>query len=696
MKEEVFKTHCSRMDHGGCGLKVYVQEERVTRIEGDPDSPISHGYICPKGLATKERLNHPDRLVQPLVREGNRGEDKWQPVDWAKAMDILTQKLLEVKDRWGSQSVLFGQGAPKGLEFFLLLRLANAFGSPNVAGPQHVCHMPREVASSLTCGFWPDVDYDHPPACLILWGSNLEQTNEEGMIRTRMRKALDAGAKLIVVDPRKTRTAEKADIWLRIRPGSDTALALGMLKVIIEEGLEDKDFVQTWTHGFDELRARLDDYPLSRVEEATWIPEPQIREAARLYAQTKPAAIQWGNALEHNINSHQNCRAVLCLMAMTGNLEAPGGNYHAGYPPTMSLRDFVLPGKIPDRAKKMLSASWHLSPMLATVPTQLATKTILEDDPYPVKAMILHGSNPLVSYPDSKAVREALERVDFLAVTDIFLTPTAALADLVLPAATHFEFDDMGFYGMAHGFIQARPRIVPPPGEAWSDLRIINELGKSLGLQESFWEDEREMLDQILAPSGLDYEAFKEKGVLWAPRRYQSYKEKGFKTPSGKVELYCNRLEKMGLDPLPAFDDPVEVFGGLSEEFPFLLTSAKNPVYFHSANRQISSLRKISGEPLVEISGVSAETLGIEEGDWVCIKTNRGEIRQRARLVDGMDPKVIAAAYGWWFPEQGPSDQYGWHKSNLNLLTTKNPPYNPLMASVNLRCIPCSISKEGK
>jgi len=382
-------------------------------------------------------------------------------------------------------------------------------------------------------------------------------------------------------------------------------------------------------------------------------------------------------------------------MAITGNLEVPGGNFRAGYPPSISLRDFVLPGMIPDRSRKMLSAQWNLSPMLATVPSQLATRSLLEDDPYPIRAMVLHGTNPLVSYPDSKAVRDALERVDFLAVADIFLTPTAALADLVLPVATHFEFDDIGFYGMAHGFLLARPRIVSPPDEAWSDIRIMNELGKALGLRESFWENEREMLDQVLAPSGLDYDAFREKGILWAPRQYQSYKKNGFKTPSSKVELYCSSLEKVGLDPLPAFQDPLDAFGGLTEEFPYLLTSAKNPVYFHSANRQLSSLRKISEEPQIEIAKETAAKMGINQGDWVWIRTSRGKIRQKARLVDGMDPKVVAAAYGCWFPELTPLELYGWKESNLNLLTTKDPPYDSLIASVNLRCIPCSLTKEG-
>lgn len=696
MAETVHRTHCARMDHGGCGLLVTVRDGQVVRIKGDPDSPISYGYICPKGLASMERLYHPARLLHPLVRTGQRGEGKWRQTSWREALEILSGKILETKRRLGARSVLFGQGSPKGLEFFLLLRLANVLGSPNVIGPGNVCHMPREISGVMTCGFWPEVDYEHPPKCILLWGSNLNHTNEEGIIRSRLRRALDRGARLIVVDPRPTEMAERAEIWLRIRPGTDAALALGMMRVILDEGLEDREFVHAWTVGFPELKARLEQYPLSRVEEITWIPRGQILEAARLYASTKPAAIQWGNALEHSIHSHQNCRAIMCLMGLTGNLEVPGANFRAGVPPCISLRDFVLPAQIPDRRQKTISAPWNLHPMLATIPTQLATRTLLDDEPYPIEVLYLQASNPLLSYPDALSVHEALGRVKFLAVADLFMTPTAAMADLVLPVATNFEFDDIGHFGLPHGYLLARPKLVEPLGEAWADIRILNELAKALGLEEHFWEDEAEILDQVLAPSGLDYQAFKEKRVLLAEKQYRSYLDRGFKTPSGKVEFYAKRLEDMGLDPLPSYADLLDASGGLSEDFPFLLTSAKDPVYFHSAYRQLASLRKISSEPVVAVAPETAERLHIAEGDWVWIRTSKGKIRQRAHLSAGMDPRVISASYGWWFPERGPEDLFGWAESNLNILTHADPPYNPLVASLNLRGIPCNLERiEG-
>ena len=691
--EKVFKTHCSRMDHGGCGLLVTLRDGRVVRVQGDPASPISHGYVCPKGLASIDRLYHPDRLIHPLVREGRRGEGKWRRASWPEALDILARKIREAVDRWGVQSVLFGQGAPKGLEFFMMLRLASALGSPNVAGIGNMCHMPREIAATMTFGFWPEVDYDQPPGCIVLWGSNLDQTNEEATISSCLRRALDRGSRLIVVDPRPTRMAERADLWLRLRPGTDAALALGMMRVLVDGGLTDGKFVEAWTVGFPELRERLKDYTLGRVAEITWVPGEMIREAAKLYARSKPAAIQMGNALEHTVLSHQSCRAIACLMAISGNLEVPGGNVRPFPPQCLSPRDFALGGRIPDRRKRMISGHWNLHPMMATIPAQLSTRALLADEPYPVKAVYLQGTNPMISYPDSQSVREALERVEFLAVADIFLTPTAAMADLVLPAATNFEFDDIGNYGLPKGFLLARPKLVEPPGDAWPDLRILNELGKGLGLGEFFWKDESELVDAVLAPAGLDYPAFRSQGVLFGKKQYRSYLKGGFKTPTTKVELHSRALEDRGLDPLPSFTDPLGATGGPSVEFPYLLTSAKNPVYFHSAYRQLPSLRKISPEPLVEIAPETAETLGVQDGDWVRIRTARGRIRQRVRLVEGLDPRVVSAAYGWWFPERAGEDLFGWMEANLNVLTSMEPPHDPLVASVNLRGIPCAIEK---
>ncbi len=693
----IVKTHCARMDHGGCGLLVQVQNGRITKVEPDPDSPLNRGTICAKGIGQIERMYNPDRLSVPLKRRGERGRGGWEPTSWDEALDLISDKIGEVKSRDGATAICFGQGTPKGLELYLMIRLANLLKVPNIVTPGSVCHMPRETASTLTCGFFPVPDYDHPPSCVMVWGSNLFQTNEEGVMVSQLRRALDKGARLIVIDPRKTGIAKRADLWVQPRPGTDLVLALGMLRPIVDEGLYDGDFVEKWTVGFDDLAEHLHHYPLERISEITWIPEGKIREAAHLYAQTKPACIQWGNALEHTSSSIQSARALLTLMAITGNLDAPGGNVQRAGPPIMKPGALVLSKQFPDKRKEILSAQFPLAATMGFVPSQLVTKAILTGKPYPIRMMFIQGTNPLLSYANANETFEALKELDFLAVSEIFMTPTAQLADLVLPAATNFEFDDIGHFGLPHGFILARPKIVDPPGACWSDSRIINELEKRLGLSEFFWTDMGQCLDEILRSAGLTLEDFKEMGILKGDWDYKAYEKKGFKTPSGKVEIYCGRLKDWGCDPLPSYGDIQSSSRGAldpSEQYPFILTSAKDAHYFHSAYRNIPSLRKLSPDPVVLMHPETASQRGIREGDWVSIETERGSVQQKTAFSEELDPPVVIGSIGWWFPERKDLELSGWKEANFNILTSSEPPFDPAIGSTNLRAIPCQISKS--
>ncbi len=689
----IIKTYCARMDHGGCGILAHVENGKITKIEGDPDSPLNRGTICAKGLAQVEKLNHPDRLKYPLKRTGERGEGKWERISWDEALETIAGKIKETIERDGPRAISFAQGAPKGLEYFLLMRLANLLNVPNISTPGHVCHMPRETASILTCGFFPVPDYDHPPACVAVWGSDLFQTNEEGVIGSQLRRAVDRGAKLIVIDPRKTGIASKADLWLQPKPGTDLALALGIMKAIVDEDLYEKAFVEDWTKGFPELKDHLQRYPLEKVSEITWISKEKIREAARLFSRTRPASIQWGNALEHTPHSFQCARALLILMAITGNLDAPGGNVNRQGPPIMRPGDLVQIKKFPDKKEKILSPEFRLSTMMGFVPSQLIVKSILTEKPYPIRMMYIQGGNPLLSYANSMETLKAMKKLRFSAVSEIFLTPTARLADIVLPASSNFEFDDIGHFGLPHGFILARPKIVEPMGESWPDSKILNELGKRLGYGPYFWNDMGECLDEILKPAGMTYEDLKNIGILKGKWDSKGYEKNGFRTPSGKVELYSQRLNEWGYDPLPHYRDLYEP--PLSGDYPLIFTSAKDPFYFHSAYRNISSLRKHSPEPIILIHPDTASPLGVGEGDWVSIETRQGTIRQKARLNSEIDPRVIVLSFGWWFPERRDLDLSGWKESNINILTNSDPPYEPGIGSTFLRAVPCRISKSG-
>lgn len=688
MSEKWIKTHCARFDHGGCGLEVLVKDGKLVKIRADKTDAYSEGYCCPKGLAGIDRACHPARLRQPLLRRGPRGEGEWEAIPWERALDILVSEFRSAMAGGGPESVAFCQGAPRGLEFFILLRLANLLNCPNVGAAQHVCHMPREQMAAVTCGFFPVPDYDSPTRCVLLWGSDPQRTNEEGILGVRFQKALKQGAGLIVVDPLKSGPARTADLWLQIRPGTDDLLAVGLLHVIIEEGLFDRPFVERWTTGFAELRAAVRPFDPATVSLGTGIPAERITSAARLYAKSRPAMIHWGNAVEHSANTSQTCRSLVLLMALTGNLEAPGGNVKAEAPNVMRPAELICLKQFPGRIDKLPNRTWGLIPRLLTVPNWILFHSILDASPYAVQCLYVQATNPLISCSEADKVLQALLKLDFLAVADIFMTPTAAFADLVLPAATHLEYNDIGHYGLPHGLVFARPKAVDPPGDAWPDIRILNEWGKRMGFGSPFWDTEDRILEAVLEPSGLTYGAFAAKGLLSGPRTHYSYREKGFATPSGKVELHSSLLEQWGYSPVPT----VGVHAGTDERFPFLLTSRKPRFFFHSAYRQIESLRERTPRPTVMIHPDTASRLGIAAGTPVRISTVSGSVTQFAELTRDIDPEVIFADFGWWFPERA-DEMFAWKESNLNQLTGAGGPTDPIMGTVQLRAIPCSIEK---
>jgi anaerobic selenocysteine-containing dehydrogenase len=685
-----------RMCHGGCGALVEVEEGRAVRVRGDPLHPISRGYLCAKGLASVELAYHEGRLKHPLKREGERGSGRWARVSWDEALDEIASRLLEIRGRYGAEAVVFATGSPRDYGH-LVHRLANAFGSPNITSPGYVCYLPRLIASILTCGNLPIADYDGGPNCIVMWGCNPIDTSPDEYCAAQVLRALERGPRLIVVDPRRTWLASKADVWLQLRPGTDAALALGMLHVIIEEGLYDKGFVERWTVGFDKLRERVKAFTPKRVEEVTWVPAGLIEEAARAYASIKPACIHWGVKIEHNVNCMSAVRALVSLMAITGNLDVPGGNMLPSPPPVVPHAEFILRHMLPEeRRRRMLGAEHRpLAELGLRVPPTYVVKAILEGDPYPVKAMVAFGTNPLLTWPNSRRVREALLRLDLLVVVDFFMTPTAELADYVLPAATWLEIDDVAFYFLRSGYVMARRKAVEVE-ECWPDHKIVIELAKRLGLRHAFWDSVEDYLDYVLSPSGMKWREFAEVGFLQAPVRYRKYEEGGFRTPSGKVELYSSRLESWGFDPLPSYVEPPETpysRPDLAEEYPLILTTgARSPFFFHSEGRQLASLRRLQPDPQLEMHPETAAALGVRDGDWVWVETLRGRVRMRAKLTDGIHPKVVSAQHAWWFPEM-PGPEHGCFESNVNVLTSDEPPYDPCFGSMTFSSLLCKVYK---
>ena len=684
------KTHCARMDHGGCALNIGVRANKIETVKGDPAGYLNKGYICSKGMASPDRLTHPLRLKHPMKRKGFRGEGKWQEISWNEAIALVSEKLQMVKDQIGARGVAFCQGMPKGLEHFVLIRLANIFGSPNVVAVQDVCHAPREISGLHTCGFYPVADFHHKNELVLLWGSNPTSTNEEGQICSLLLDQIKQGTELIVVDPRRTELAARAKYWLQIRPGTDSALALAFLNVIITEKLFDEYFVKNWTYGFDELSAHVESFSPEKMSQTVWVPPDLIRESARAYARSHPAAIAWGNPIEQNNLAFDSARALICLMAVCGNLDVPGGNIQANEPGILSLGKFVRADKIPSKPKEMIHAHHHTIPKLMTVPPAYFRKAVLEGSPYPVKAAYVQCANPLLAYADSRQTYDTLMKLDFLAVSDIFMTPTAALADVVLPAATHFEFNDIGHYGLGHGFILARPKVVNPPGQCWPDIKILNELGKVLTPKKYWYDEYKKLLDTLLAPAGLDFSQFTERGLLRGTDRFKKYEKSGFKTPSSKVELSLSQSSKLMVSPLPDFNGYPEPEDG---DYPLVLTSAKSRHHLHSSYRWLEKLRKHRPHPRTLIHPETAAEYGIGEGDDVTIETGQGQITQVAHLSDRIHPKVIYADYGWWFPEDKIEALFGWDRSNFNMLTTTEK-LGRQFGTPNLKGINCRIRRK--
>lgn len=678
----------------GCGVRVHLRDHAVVEVEGDPDNPLNKGVLCPKGLASLEYLYHPDRLKHPLRRVGERGEGKWAQISWDEALDTIASRMVEARDSYGAESVAFVVGASKtGASY--PKRLATAFGTPNVSWMGHVCFSPRMIASRLTYGFYAVPDYEYPPASLIVWGNNPEETLHH--VHRRAVEAVERGTKLIVIDPREIDLATRADIWLKLRPGSDLALALGIMNVIINEELYDREFVDKWTVGFDRLRTHVRDYSPERVEEITWVPAEKVTAAARMYARNRPGGIQWGNGIDHGVNSFQTARAIAILRAITGNLGAPGGE-SLWYVPLAPLADEqpIPMSKVPaDSWSKRLGLEYQTLPSIKRVLPQRMVKTILDEDPYPIRVLCIHGSNPLLSFPNAEETFRALNKVDFLMVADLFMTPSAALADIVLPVTTYLEFDAVVSPPYSDAAILVQQQVTRLE-ECRSDYEILAELAGRLGLAEHFWDNEGQCGDAILKPAGLTFEELKRMGVITGTKYYEDHLENDFDTPSGKVELYSEYLEKHGFDPLPKYYEPPESplsDPELAKEYPLVLTSAKSGPYRHSGGRQIASLRAIHSEPVLNINPETAGKLGIADGDTVYIETKRGRIEQKAVLTSGLDPRVVVADYDWWFPERGPSQLYGWEESNINILTDSDPPYNREMGSTNLRGLLCKVYK---
>ncbi|MFA5308857.1 MAG: molybdopterin-dependent oxidoreductase [Dehalococcoidales bacterium] len=703
---KIIKTTCKSC-HGGCGVLATVQDGVIIHIEGNPDTPTK-GTMCSKGLSSIQHINHPDRLLYPLKRAGKKGEGKWQRITWDEALDTIEAKMKESIAKYGPQSIAVSQGTGRGYNEYTH-RFARSIGTANIITPGYICHSPRLGLYGLVTGYGRlYCDYHgwggEFPKTQIAWAKQLEISSADGEMAVWFLNSLKYVKNLIVIDPRETALSSRATLWLQIRPGTDAALALAMINVIISEGLWDKEFVAKWTYGFENLKERVQEYTPERAAEICWLKADDIRKAARLFAKDTPGCIQVGSSLERQANCGQTLRSIICLLGVTGNIERPGSMI-GWMPPDTGLReDFFTEIPITDEMRRgIVGADEFKMGAARTAHSDTVIKQLLKPDPT-VRVWFSVGGQQIIHLANTTEVLQAINNVEFMIHADQFMGPMAEQADIVLPAAHWLEIDDI--FDMHPRFmIEAHNKVVEPPGEAWQDSKIFNEIGKRVA--PKYWfENVEKMLDYQLRKGNMTWQDFSKKVVharMGKDQLYYKYKTEywrkggGFPTPTGKMELYSTVLENLGYDPLPYFQEPGESpisTPELYKEYPCVLTTGyRQPFYFLSQYRNIPWLRSFQKDPVMQLHPDTAALYGIEDGDWAWIESPRGRIKQKARLFPGILRGVVMATANCFYPED-PGPLHGLLRSNPNVLTNNNH-CDPMYGSPDLTALLCKVYKAG-
>lgn len=651
---------CNPTTH--CGLEVEVRDGRGIRLRGLPDHPHSRGRLCPKGAAGLEYVYHPDRLVEPLVKNA-AGE--FEPRPWAATLDQIGDRLNEIKAQHGPESILFMAGYPKWMRPFLK-RLALSFGSPNFGSESSTCSTAVTMAGTLTYGAFglPDLTRSE---CLLVWSTNPPVSKMP--LSRGLDSALERGLKMIEVGPLKTKLSEKAAYHLRIRPGTSGALALGMARVIIQEGLYDRDFVENWVHGFEPFRDMIEAFTPEKTAEITGVPRADIIGAARLFATTKPAAIMSGaSPTVHHTNGVQNHRAIVALSGLTGNYDVAGGNlvnppsylYIPAGVPTRQM-EFAQPVPFEELPPRLGAAEQPLWCRLTGEAQAVHLAAAIRGRAEPrIRAVVGFGLNHRIM-PGSDSLAEALKELELFVNVDLFKTDTVDLAQIALPAQSSLERSELKFYPTPQ-VVWTQP-AVEPVGQARDDAWIIAELARRIAPHDELLGAGHEAwIDWILEPAGLSLtELKKHPSGMPVPDparpRERKYVSGGFKTPSGKMELASGLLAEYGYDPLPVFREPVlspVSRPDLAEEYPLILTTgARVKGLIHSRMFRIPAMRKLHPHPTVEIHPEDARALGLEAGDKVRVETPRAGIEVRAEF-SGRVPKGVVSLYHGW-PEADPN-----------------------------------------
>ncbi|MFF4816292.1 molybdopterin-dependent oxidoreductase [Kitasatospora sp. NPDC001309] len=679
MTNEAVRSIC-RSCHGGCGVLLIPGNRDEFTVAGDPENPNNRGFLCAKGRAAPALARHPDRLTRPLRRVGSRGSGEFEEIDWEEALDTIAARLRADLAGAGPRSIVLAQGTDRNYQEWLF-RFGNALGTPNVIGPAHVCFYPRVMAGILSMGAFSFVDYEGGPELVVLWGSNKPATHGDGVIGTRLLDAVSRGTRLIVVDPVRTPVARRAELHLQLRPGTDTALALALLHEIVEQGLEEREFVSRYATGAEELRAHVREWTPERAAGITGVPADLIRRAATAYGTAASAGIELGTGAQQSRDSFGTARLLVQLSGLCGNVDVPGGDVLWEPPGIIGRR--AMPGYdlLPDGAGgDRLVAGHSILGMSGWAHPGAVFDACLTGEPYPVNSLLIFGSNLLVSYADSAKVEAALRAVPFIVAADLFLTPTVRYADIVLPVPSWTERDQIVEHA---NYVASRNRVVDPLGESRPDEAILNELAHRLGL-EGFWDSAQDALDARLAPIGMDWKALQAQQYRATGLRYRKYEQEGFRTRSGKFTFHHPGLRMMGYDPLPGWTDREQP----DEDHPLILTSRHSTFYFNSEFRQVGQLREKEPHPRAELSPRAAADRGLADGAWAAVTRHDRAAYFRVKVTDRLRDDSVCVSASWWYPELDGPDS--WRLSNVNLLTT-DAGSNAEMGSSDLRGCTCQV-----
>ncbi|MDP4096136.1 molybdopterin oxidoreductase family protein [Paenibacillus sp. P96] len=635
-----------------CGLLLHKENGRIVKVTGDPNHPVTKGAICNKVRNMTERIYHPERLLHPLKRVGPKGAGQFERITWEEALAEITERFRELITRYGSESILpysfygnMGVLSVDGMD----RRFFNALGASKLE--QTICNSAGSVGWMYTMGFYGGVspeDTEHADL-IIVWGGNLVSTNMHQVVMAE--KARKKGAKVVVIDVHRNRTAQWADWFIPLYPGTDTALALGMMNVLFAQGLTDKPFMERYTVGHELLEEHVRDFTPERVARITGVPAEDIVRLAEMYGRAQAAYIHVGNGLQHHDNGGMNVRAITCLPAVTGHWQRRGGGATKSNSGYAKLNSAAL--ERPDL---------RANPQARHINMNRIGEALLDQE-HPVKGLFVYCSNPLVVAPDTERVTRGFEREDlFTVVHDLFLTDTAKYADIVLPAASSFESTDL-FTSYWHHYIQLQEPVIERVGESKSNYELFSLLGQMMGLDdEAFAESEESMIRGALNLSsnpylnGVTLEALQEHRHVKLDMSPQARLLEKLPTPSGKIELYSEALERAGLPGLPSYMPLQEGYDGerrpaKDDLYPLMFISSPNHNFLNSTFANVGKHQQLEKEPLLQIHPEDAVARGISDGDQVTVWNERGVYKLRAQVADRMLPGTVISQGLWWEKE---------------------------------------------